>query len=95
MADADEAPGQDVQGKAADELYPVQGYGLDLGATTVILVTEGHLPIRYIGDPMVADGYLVSIAADVLNHAWGPIKGLLAYITQFFWYSSFTREGSI
>lgn len=58
MADPHKPFGQDMQTEALDKLLAAQGHFLFRPTFSVILVAKTDLLIRYLFDPMVADGHL-------------------------------------
>ena len=76
MPDAHKTPGQDVLRKAADELHRRQLHYL-VAAVAVVLVTEAHTVFVNGQEPMVADGDLVRVSAQVIDHRTRRGKGPL------------------
>ena len=74
MPDAHKTPGQDVLRKAADELHRRQLHYL-VAAVAVVFVTEAHTVFVNGQEPMVADGDLVRVSAQVVDHRTGRGKG--------------------
>ena len=68
MADAHKAPGQNVHGKAADELHGRQGHDLPLAALAIIFVRKADGILVYGCEPVIGDGNLVGVASQVFHH---------------------------
>ena len=67
-ADLDKPPGQDVQGKASEELNPVKGNRFFDSPVTIILCQEGYPATGNIQDTLVGNGYPVGVLAQVPDH---------------------------
>ena len=81
MADSVEAPGQDVEEEAADELAGFEAHellaiaapGTSLGA--IVLPAEGDSVGVGRDDPAVGDGDAVGVAAEIGKHRLGSAEG--------------------
>ena len=93
MPDTDESLGQDMLGKASDELPVGEGHELAFAIVPVVLPGEGDMGVGEGLDAMVADGDLVCPVRKYFLTGWvylpkysitllGPAKGLLAWATQ-------------
>ena len=69
MTDPDKTFWQDVHGKPADELHCIERHELLLRPFPVILIAESDRFLIDVPDPVIADGDLVGIPAQVLDHA--------------------------
>lgn len=68
VANANKAFGQDMLAEPADKLLVRQRHFQFLCTFTVIFVTEGKLPTIHTFDPMITDGNLVGVPAQILYH---------------------------
>ena len=67
-ADLYKPPGEDMQNKASQELYPIEGNGLFDGSVSVIFRHKGHLSMGDTHDPLIGDGYPVGVLSQILDH---------------------------
>jgi len=76
-ADAHEALGQYMQEKAAEEVHGVEGHDALLAAVGIIAPEETDtLPVEA-GDPVIADGHAMGVAAEGAQHMFGSPEGRL------------------
>ena len=78
MADADEAWGEHVKQKAAQERLGGERHGLASIAVGPILVEEGHLIAVHRDDAFVGDRDAMSVAAEVGEYLLGACEGAFA-----------------
>ena len=77
VADADEASGQDVLAKAAQELGCGESHDALLVAVGIVSPSEGHVVTIEAKQTLVADGHAVGVTAKVTKHSFGlPKSGL-------------------
>ena len=77
MPDAVEAGRQEVEQKAPDELGGGQRHRLEAVRLAVVLEAEAHAPAVEGQEALVGDGDAVRVAAEVVEHAGGPVEGRL------------------
>jgi hypothetical protein len=77
VADANQATGQDVKEKAAQELMSGNSHDLLLAAMGVISPTEGDAVVFKSHDPVVGDGDAVGVAGQAVEHMFGSAEGRL------------------
>ena len=63
-----------MQQKAADKFVGIQGNDLRLVAVGVIAVTETHLTVALVDQSFVADGGLLGVTAEVVEHRFGFLE---------------------
>ena len=68
VADADEAPGQDVLAKAAQELDSGESHDALFIATSIVSPSEAHAVTIEAKQALIADGHTVGIAAEIAQH---------------------------
>ncbi len=66
--DFDKTSGQDVQGKASEELHPIEYNGLFDSPVTIILCQEGYPATGNIQDALVGHDYPVGVLPQVSDH---------------------------
>jgi hypothetical protein len=77
VADADEAPGQDVLAKAAQELDSGERHDALLIAVGIVPPPKAHVVTIEAKQALIADGHAMSVTAEVAKHAFGlPKSGL-------------------
>ena len=80
LPDSDEAPRQDVLGKAAEELRRLQSHLLLLVAMCVVFPAEGDLLSIKSEQAVIADGDAVGIASEITEYqGWGAECRLRIY----------------
>jgi hypothetical protein len=77
VANADEAFGQDVKEKAADELQRIENHGALSARLGVVLPAKGDLAVVNRDKPLVGDGDPVGVAREVLEHLLRAAEGRL------------------
>ena len=77
MPDAVEAGRQEVEQEAPDELGGGQRHRLEAVRLAVVLEAEAHAPAVEGQEALVGDGDAVRVAAEVVEHAGGPVEGRL------------------
>src|ERR1019366_6409102 len=77
VADADQAFGQDMDQKAAQELIGGNGHDLVLAAVGIVLPTEGDAMVFESYEAMVGDGDAMGIAGEVVENMFGAAEGRL------------------
>jgi surface antigen len=75
-SDLDKPPGQDVQGKASEELNAIHGKRLFDGPVAVIFGNEGYFSISNVQDALVGDGYPVGVLPQVFYNMLSAYQGL-------------------
>jgi hypothetical protein len=78
VADADEAPRQDMKKETMDELGSVEGQEAALIATSAIAIGKRDLPVRERDQTFIANGNPVGIAAKIAKDLFGTGHGWLA-----------------
>ena len=77
VADADEAPGQDVLAKAAQELDSGERHDALLITVGIVPPPKAHVVTIEAKQALIADGHAMSVTAEVAKHAFGlPKSGL-------------------
>jgi hypothetical protein len=77
VADADEASGQDMLAKAAQELCCGESHDALLVAMSIVSPSECHVMTIEAEQTLVADGHAMGVTAKVAKHAFGlPKSGL-------------------
>ena len=74
MSDANQAAGQDVQQKAAQELMSGDGHDLFLASVSVVSPAEGDAISIQGHEAMVGDGYTMGIAGQIVKHMFGAAE---------------------
>ena len=74
VADADEASGQDMLAKAAQELGCGESHDALLVAVGIVSPSEGHIVTIEAKQTLVADGHTVGVTAKVTKHSFGLPK---------------------
>ena len=77
MPDAVKAGRQQVEQEAPDELGGGQRHRLEAVRLAVVLEAEAHAPAVEGQEALVGDGDAVRVAAEVVEHAGGPVEGRL------------------
>ena len=77
VADAHEAAGQQVQEKAAQELFDRQGHELLLVAMSGVSPAEGDVVIGESNQPVVGDGDAMGVSAEIAQRVFRPTEGPL------------------
>ena len=77
VADAYQAPGQNVQQVSAQELIGGNGHDLVLAAVGVVSPAEGDATVFESHQAMVGDGDAVGVAGQVVEHMVGSAEGWL------------------
>ena len=75
MPDTDEALGQNVEQKPAQEFLRGDGHGSLFVTASVIPPTEPDVVVIEGNEPMVGDGDSVGIAPEVADHLLGSTEG--------------------
>jgi hypothetical protein len=90
MADAVEAPWQDVDEEAPDELVGIERHGLVSAGPVdpVVLDPEGDAVGVGPDQAAVGDGDAVGIAAEIGEHRLGPGEGFLGVSGSARWHAS-------
>ena len=78
MADPHKPFWQNVQGEPSRKLFVAEGHFLFLPAFAVILVGKTDLLIGHFFDAVVADGNLMRVTPQILNHLFWATKRTLA-----------------
>ena len=78
VADADEAPRQDMKKGTMDEMGSVEGQEAAPIATSAIAIGKGDLPVRERDQTFIANGDPVGITAEIAKHLCGTGHGWLA-----------------
>ena len=74
VADADEASGQDVLAKAAQELGCGESHDALLVAVGIVSPSKGHVVTIEADQALIADGYAVSVAAKIAQDVSRPAE---------------------
>lgn len=77
VTDADEALGEDMEKKAADELQRLEDHGGLLVSLSVVFPAKGDTAVVEREQPLVGDGDPVGVAGEVLEHLLGAAEGRL------------------
>ena len=77
MADADQALGQHVKKKSAQELICCKSHNLLLAAMSIVSPAECHAIVLEGHEPMVGDGDAMGVARQVVENVFGTTEGWL------------------
>ena len=77
MADADQAFGQHVKKKSAQELICGNGHNLVLAAVGIVSPAEGDAIVLEGHEAMVGDGDAMGVAGQVVENVFGAAEGWL------------------
>ena len=77
VADADQAFGQNVKKKSAQELICRNGHDLLLAAVSIVPPAEGDAIVLKGHESMVGDSDAMSVASQVLENMFGAAEGWL------------------
>jgi len=77
VADANQAFGQNVKKKSAQELICWNGYDLPFAAMGIVAPAEGDVIVREGHEPMVRDGHALGIASQLRTCSTPPKGGLV------------------
>ena len=77
VADADQAGGQHVEQKTANELDRIQGHGLGAGMIGIVFPVKADAAVFQSAKSVVGDGDTVGVASQILEHAPGSTEGRL------------------
>lgn len=75
VADTNKSVGEDVGSKPAKELHTVQGQLFVFSASLVIFVVKRDCAFIDVDEPVIGDGDLVGIPAQVFHDSFGRSKG--------------------
>lgn len=70
-SDFNKPPGQDIHGKAPEELHAIHGYRLFNGPVAVIFGNESYFPIVHVQDTIISNGHPVRVLPQVFDHMVG------------------------
>ena len=74
VTNLDEAGGEYMEEESTDKFFGGQGHDFLLVAIGVVPPAEGNPALFQSQDTLIADGYPVGIAAEVVKNSLGPIK---------------------
>ena len=77
MADADQASGQHVKKKSAQELICGNSHELLLAAVSIVSPAEGDAIVFKGHEPMVGDGDAMGVASQIVENMFGAAEGWL------------------
>jgi hypothetical protein len=77
VADADQAFGQNVKKKSAQELLCRNGHDFLLAAVSIVSPAEGDAIVLEGHESMVRDSYAMSVAGQIVENVLGAAKGRL------------------
>src|SRR5664280_564010 len=77
VADADQAFGQDVKKKSAQELICRNGHDFFLAAVSIVSPAEGDALVLEGHESMVGDSYSMSVAGQIVENVLGTAEGRL------------------
>ena len=77
MADANQAFGQNVKKKSAQELICGNGHDLLLAAVSIVSPAEGDAIVLEGHEPMVGDGDAMGVASQIVENMFGAAEGRL------------------
>jgi hypothetical protein len=77
VADTNQAFGQNVKKKSAQELICRNGHDFVLGAVSIVSPAEGDAIVLESHESMVGDSYAMSVAGQIVENVFGAAEGRL------------------